>query len=418
VSVQPATPEPATAPRTERVTIAFDQRGLRRSAVLVVIVVGLGLLGLWVFSVLSHFLFLLLLAWLFAVAMEPGIARLIHRGMRRGTATAVVGGVTLLCVVLFLVIFGDLFFQQLVGLVKSVPALVDSAVQWVNRTFHTSFSQTELTDKLHANSSAVAGTAAKLAGGILGIVSSLVGVVFDAFTVLVFGFYFASDGPRLQGTIASWLPPEGQRVFLTVWDITVAKTGGYVVSKIVLAGLSSLCHGIFFWAIGVPYWLPFALFVGITAQFIPVVGTYIGIAVPALFTVFVSPPKAIAIVVFAAVYQQIETYVFTPRVSKRTMDVNQAIALAAVFVGAAVWGAIGAIIGIPLAAAGVAIADTYRRRYDLVPELATLPGLAPDRATEVRALSHHPADGSADATDEVPDESAHAGSDTGAEPDS
>jgi predicted PurR-regulated permease PerM len=38
-------------------------------------------------------------------------------------------------------------------------------------------------------------------------------------------------------------------------------------------------------------------------------------------------------VLFAAVYQQIETYVFTPRISNRTMDVNSGIALAAVFVG-------------------------------------------------------------------------------------
>ena len=36
-------------------------------------------------------------------------------------------------------------------------------------------------------------------------------------------------------------------------------------------------HGIFFAVIGVPYWLPFALFVGITAQFVPIVGTYLGV---------------------------------------------------------------------------------------------------------------------------------------------
>jgi predicted PurR-regulated permease PerM len=38
------------------------------------------LLGLWLFSVTRHFLFLILLAWLFAVALEPGIRALIARG--------------------------------------------------------------------------------------------------------------------------------------------------------------------------------------------------------------------------------------------------------------------------------------------------------------------------------------------------
>ena len=84
---------------------------------------------------------------------------------------------------------------------------------------------------------------------------------------------------------------------------------------------------------------------------------------------FTSPWLALAIVVFATVYQQIENYVFTPRISKRTMDVNPAIALAAVFVGAAVWGTLGAVIGIPLAAAGVSILDTYSRRYELITDI-------------------------------------------------
>jgi len=65
----------------------------------------------------------------------------------------------------------------------------------------------------------------------------------------------------------------------------------------------------------------------------------------------------------------VESYVFTPRVSRRTMEVNPAIALGSVFVGAAIWGPIGALIGIPLAAAAVSVLETYSHRYELVPEL-------------------------------------------------
>lgn len=122
------------------------------------------------------------------------------------------------------------------------------------------------------------------------------------------------------------MPRRAQSVFLTVSEITTAKTGGYVVSKTILAALSAAFHGVFFAAIGVPYWLPFALFVEITAQFVPIVGTYLGIILPVLATASTTTWRAVAIVAFAAVHQQIETYNFTPRVSKRTMDVNPAIA--------------------------------------------------------------------------------------------
>jgi len=47
---------------------------------------------------------------------------------------------------------------------------------------------------------------------------------------------------------------------------------------------------------------------------------------------------ALAIIAFAVLYQQIETCYFTSWVSKKTIDVNPAIALAAVFVGGAIWG--------------------------------------------------------------------------------
>jgi predicted PurR-regulated permease PerM len=360
---------PADDAGSSQVTVVFEPKSVRRTMLTVLGFVAAFLFAIWAFSVVGHFLFLLLLAWLFAIAMEPGIRALMRRGLRRGNATAVVGVAVILAVLVFAVLFGDLFFKQLVQLIKSVPDIVTSGTKWVNDTFHTNLDPTQLQDSLKLNPSDVASKASEIAGGLLGVLGSVVGVVFDLFTVVVFGFYFAADSPRLQRSIASWMRPSAQRVFINVWDIAVQKTGGYVVSKIELAALSTFFHAVFFWIIGVPYWLPFAIFVGITAQFIPVVGTYIGVAIPVAFTVFVSPWKALAIVIFAVIYQQIETYVFTPRVSRRTMDVNQAIALGSVFIGAALWGPIGAIIGIPMAAAGVAIADTYRHRYELVDEL-------------------------------------------------
>jgi predicted PurR-regulated permease PerM len=351
------------------VTVRFDRASVWRSGV-VLAGVGVGLLlFLWLFSMLSHFLFLLVLAWLFATALEPGIRWLVQRGRSRGVSSAIVGGSAVLLALVLAVVFGQLFFNQVTDFVRGVPDLTTSVIDWVNHRFRTHLDPTTISSQLHLDSSQIATWAGSLSGGVLGLVGSLSSVLFDLVTVLVFGFYFAGAGPKLVHALASWMPPRVQEVFITITEITIAKTGGYVVSKIVLAAASAFFHGIFFAAIGVPYWLPFALFAGITAQFVPIVGTYLGVILPALATVFDSPWKAVAIVVFAAVYQQIETYLLTPRVSEKTMDVNPAIALGAVFVGAAIWGPLGALIGVPLAAAGVAILDTYTHRYDLVPEV-------------------------------------------------
>jgi predicted PurR-regulated permease PerM len=194
-------------------------------------------------------------------------------------------------------------------------------------------------------------------------------VLFSFATILVFSFYFSAAAPKIKRLIASWLPQDRQLVFINVWDISVRKAGGFVISRLALAVIASAAHAFFFWIIDVPYWLPMGIFAGFVSQFIPTVGTYIGIIVPMLFAAFNDPWDPLWIVIFATIYQQIENYILTPRVSTATMDINSGVALGAVFVGAALFGPIGAVIGIPLVAIIIAVVETYGRRYELHPDL-------------------------------------------------
>ncbi len=121
-----------------------------------------------------------------------------------------------------------------------------------------------------------------------------------------------------------------------------------------------------------------------------------GVLLPCLFAATTKPVTVIYIVVFATIYQQIENYVLTPRISRRTMDIHPAVALAAVFVGAALFGPIGAIIGIPVAAAVLAVVETFRHRYELNPELAALDDEAPERDDDQDEVALATSSGSAD----------------------
>jgi predicted PurR-regulated permease PerM len=350
-------------------TVRLDSRSFRRSLLLVMVfLVGLKF-ALFVYEALGSFLFLLLLAWLLSIAMEPAVAWFANRGMRRGLATGIVGLILIIATIAFIAVFGSLFVTQLSELIKGLPGYVSQTVAWVNSTFHTTLNSSSILDNLQITPSKVAEWASSVAGGVFGFVGTIFGALFDGLTVLVFAFYFSADGPRLRRAIGSWLPLQSQRVFVTVWDIAVTKTGGFVVSKVVLASMSAVFHCTFFYLINVPYWLPMGIFAGVVSQFIPTIGTYIGVAIPALFAAFDKPINVVWIIIFATVYQQIESYVFTPRVSRATMDIHPAIALGSVFVGFAFFGPIGAIIGIPLAAAVIAVIETYGNRHELVPEL-------------------------------------------------
>ena len=365
-----AATQPEEPSRPRRIRISLDQREIQAATIRILVIVSIWLVAAWVVGVVQHFLFLILLAWLAAIALEPAIRWFLRRGVRRTRATAAVGVPVVLIVVGLVVVFEQMLFDQVAQLVQSAPATVDSIVAQLNSTFGLQLDPAQILVTLKLEPDQIQGVANDLALGALGYLGSLVSIIFDVVTVAVFTFYIAAAGPRLIQEVAVWLPPGRQLILGEVWDIAEQKTGGYVASKVVLAALSAFFHGVFFLALGLPGWLPLALLAGITAQFVPVIGTYIGVAAPVIVALADQPIDAVWIVLFAIVYQQIETYLLTPRISRRTMEVNPAIALAAVFVGAAIWGPIGAIIGVPIAAVVVSVIQTYGRRYELVEHLA------------------------------------------------
>ncbi len=363
------------APREERSTrknptfIALEPRYLKRAIFLVLVGILVFQIVTWSFGLLAGFLFNLLLAWLLAISIDPIVTGLAARGMRRGVATSIVavGGIVL--VGGFIVLFGGALASQITELIIALPLLVLDLVEWFNGTFDANINPVEITANLNLTSEQITTIASSLAGGIFGVVFSVIGVVFSLLTILVFSFYFSADSPRIKRFIAGWLPHSRQLVFINVWDISVRKAGGFVISKLALASLSAAAHIGFFYLIDIPYWLPMGIFAGLVSQFIPTIGTYLGVILPALFAAFEQPLDVLWIVIFATVYQQIENYVFTPRISTATMDINSGVALGAVFVGAALFGPIGAIIGIPIVAIIIAVIEAYGRRYDLHPEV-------------------------------------------------
>ena len=289
--------------------------------------------------------------------------------MRRGLATSIVAIAGVASVGGFIALFGGALATQITELITAMPALILDLVRWFNSTFDANIDPVEITSNLNLTADQITSIASSLAGGIFGVVFSVLGVAFSFLTVLVFSFYFSADSPRIKRFVAGWLPHNRQIVFINVWDIAVRKAGGFLISKLALATLSAAAHVGFFYLIDIPYWLPMGIFAGLVSQFIPTIGTYIGVALPALFAAFEQPIDILWIVPFASVYQQFENYVFTPRISTATMDINSGVALGSVFVGAALFGPIGAIIGIPLVAIVIAVIEAYAHRYQLHPEV-------------------------------------------------
>jgi len=335
-----------------------------------VLLLWLGYLGtvlvqeLW--DRLFGFLLLLVIALFIALAIEPGTNRLARRGMRRGTATGLILAGVAAVALGFVAVMGALIADQASELSDNRDAYVVDVVDFLNDTFGTDLDSAEILDSIDDPQGPVREFLNSQADRAVQLGVSAFSTLFQVFSILLFTFYFAADGPRLRRTICSWLRPQRQRVVLDVWELAVDKTGGYLSSRAILAVVSSFLHWIAFQAIGTPAPIALALWVGVVSQFLPVIGIYVAGALPLLLTVIDSPLKALFVLGFIVVYQQIENFLIAPKITAQKMQLHAGVAFASAIIGGAVLGPTGAILGLPAAAVIQGVLSSVGERYEVV----------------------------------------------------
>ncbi|CAN5366687.1 AI-2E family transporter [soil metagenome] len=317
-------------------------------------------------------LVLLLLVSLFlALAIEPGVNRLARRGWRRGRATALIlfgvtGGF-----MLFAAAIGTLVGTQIAELLQNSETYISDTVDFLNDTFGTNLDPAQVIVQFTDPGGPVQEFIRGQQDEVFRLSVQAIGVLLQVFSVLLFTFYLVADGPKMRRAICSRLRPAQQVQVLRAWDLAITKTGGYLYSRALLALLSALFHWIVFQSAGVPAPIPLALWVGFVSQFLPVVGTYLAGILPVLIAFLDSPVKALIVLGFIVVYQQIENYYFSPRITARTMELHPALAFGSAIGGAFVLGAVGAVLALPAAAMVQALVSSGGHRHEVIDDPLT-----------------------------------------------
>ncbi|MBM3656987.1 MAG: AI-2E family transporter [Actinobacteria bacterium] len=364
-------PPPETIGTLEVVAVTSDSNtAMPRWVPRAIVLLWLGFLGtvlmqeLW--DRLFGFLLLLVISLFIALAIEPGTNRLARRGMKRGTATALILAGVAVVAIGFVAVMGALIADQASELADNRDQYVTDVVGFLNDTFGANLDAAEVIDSIDDPRGPVREFLNSQADRAVQLGVSAFSTLFQVFSILLFTFYLAADGPKLRRTICSWLRPERQRTVLDIWELAVDKTGGYLSSRAILAVVSSFLHWIAFQAIGTPAPIALALWVGVVSQFLPVIGIYVAGALPLLLTVIDSPLKALFVLGFIVVYQQIENFLIAPKITAQKMQLHAGVAFASAIIGGAVLGPTGAILGLPAAAVIQGILSSVGERYEVV----------------------------------------------------
>ncbi|CAN5596704.1 AI-2E family transporter [soil metagenome] len=187
-------------------------------------------------------------------------------------------------------------------------------------------------------------------------------VVISVTSVLALTFFWLVGRESMQRFLLALLPPERHGGVREGWNEVESRLGQWVGGQLILMTVIGVATTIAYVVLGLENALLLGVIAGI-AELIPIVGPAIG-AVPALIVAVVTGGPELALLV-AAVYvviQVVEGNVLVPWVMKNAVGLPPFIVILSLLVGAAVAGLVGAMLAIPVTAAGMVVLQRAQTR--------------------------------------------------------
>ena len=302
--------------------------------------------------------FVLILVSLFlATGLNPAVEAIRRRGLSRTTAVAIIFAAVLAMVGVFIALIIPPLVRQTTYLIETAPTLLQDLKN--NPTIadlnsHYAFIDT-LQNKLESITSD--GTLIFTAfGGVIGVGRTVLSGTFTALTILVLTLYFITSLKEATQIGLKLVPASRRpRVALLV-DAIIARVGAFVGSQILIAAMASVFVTVLSLVLGLPSPISIGIIVFICGL-IPLIGHFLGCGIVALIAATQS--VAIGIIAFIAyvVYVQIENYVVTPRIMKRSLNLPGAVTIIAALIGTSLLGLVGGLLAVPVAASIILILE-------------------------------------------------------------
>lgn len=205
----------------------------------------------------------------------------------------------------------------------------------------------------------------RLSGGVeapeggdgLGLVSAATGAaagIFDAVSKLVFvfalGLFLAIAPAMYRDGVVSLFPPARRPRAREALTETGGALQAWILGQLVSVAAVGVLTGIGLWIIGVPLALVLGVIAGLS-QLVPIVGVFFGFIPAALLGLSMGTTTLLWVIVLFIVVQQLDGNVIAPLIQRRAIDMPPALTIAAVFVGGALFGPLGFLVGTPMVAA-------------------------------------------------------------------
>ncbi|NEP89891.1 MAG: AI-2E family transporter [Okeania sp. SIO2C2] len=206
-----------------------------------------------------------------------------------------------------------------------------------NLPFDVGILQQQLSAKAQEEIQAIATTS-------FGLVLGTVNWFFDLILILVISFYMLLDGERVWNNLTSIIAPKVRDVFTKSLEVNLQS---FISGQLLLGLFMATTLSFAFWFLGVPYFLLFAVFIGVM-ELIPFIGATLGIGTVGSIVTFINWWLALKVLIVAIALQQIKDNIVAPRVMGNLTGLSPVIIFAALLLGGKIGGLLGVILAIPL----------------------------------------------------------------------
>jgi predicted PurR-regulated permease PerM len=195
-------------------------------------------------------------------------------------------------------------------------------------------------------------------------------LLFSAIVILVVSIYMLLDFPKFERRLAKRFPPQpGSESLLLRMERSLTS---YVKGQALVSLIIGTSAGVGLWLFGVLGWLPhgqkyallFGAWVAIT-ELIPYLGPWLGSIPPVIYAVVVHPISAVWVIALFLAIHQVEGHIVVPNVMGSALRLHPILVIFGLLAGGEIYGLPGALVALPLLAAGRAMWEFFAERVEL-----------------------------------------------------
>ena len=333
----------------------------RRVMLATLVLAGVGL-GFWLLYRFYQVIFILFIAIILGTVIRPLVHWLYRRGLPKVAGVLLVYVLLLALLIGFIVLLFPLVFDQGAAILKMVPDYYQNFRSWIgNSPNQLIASLSQFLPAVIPGFETVYQTAPEqLASAEQALVylSTAAKIVFYAIVILLLGFYWTLDGPKTIQSLIVMLPKARRESIAELIKAMEVKVGFFIAGQGALCLVIGVMALIAYLIIGLPNALVLALVAG-ALEAVPMVGPTLG-AIPAgLIALSISPTKLIWVIVATVIIQVLENNFLVPRIMRKAVGVNPFVSLLAIFAFSSLFGIVGALMAIPIAAIIQLILDHF-----------------------------------------------------------